>query len=246
MQDFRDVLAFHQRFDLPCGDMPRPMTPDKVQFRVPFLVEECDEFQAAWNEKNLVQAADALFDLAYVAIGTALFIGAPRYGSLGYWAPFSEIAMTAQGLAFIPPNIPRLLNIGMHMHFAATLKSRIELFKLSHDAAVNGEINALPASLHNLKQLVYACYTTAFIMGVPWEKCWRHVQNANMAKERAKHDGSDSKRGTPWDVVKPKGWRAPDVLIARELMDSGWKAPDWMRFDEHSGKVYEEGSGITH
>ena len=41
-------------------------------------------------------------------------------------------------------------------------------------------------------------------------EAWRRIQEANMAKVRANADGSNSKRNTMYDVIKPIGWEAPD------------------------------------
>ena len=65
-----------------------------------------------------------------------------------------------------------------------------------------------------LIDLVYVAMGTALMMGLPWEKLWNEVQRANMAKRLAKPDGSDSKRGSPLDVVKPPGWVGPDHSAA--------------------------------
>lgn len=62
-----------------------------------------------------------------------------------------------------------------------------------------------------LLDLVYVAMGTAHLLGYPWQEGWDAVQRANMEKVRAAKDGSDSKRASAWDVVKPKGWRAPDI-----------------------------------
>jgi predicted HAD superfamily Cof-like phosphohydrolase len=61
-----------------------------------------------------------------------------------------------------------------------------------------------------LVDLVYVVHGTALMMGLPWDKLWNEVQRANMSKVRAKADGSDSKRGSPLDVIKPPGWVGPN------------------------------------
>jgi predicted HAD superfamily Cof-like phosphohydrolase len=71
-----------------------------------------------------------------------------------------------------------------------------------------------------LIDLVYVAYGTAHFMGYPWTKGWRLVQRANMAKVRANADASNSLRGHALDVVKPEGWKAPD--IAGLLKRYGW------------------------
>lgn len=62
-----------------------------------------------------------------------------------------------------------------------------------------------------LIDLVYVALGTAHFLGLPWQALWDDVQRANMAKVRAAADGSDSKRGSSFDVVKPKGWKAPQT-----------------------------------
>lgn len=63
----------------------------------------------------------------------------------------------------------------------------------------------------SLMDLVYVAAGTAHLFGYPWDEGWELVQQANMAKVRAQADGSDSKRGTGFDVVKPEGWLPPDI-----------------------------------
>jgi len=60
-----------------------------------------------------------------------------------------------------------------------------------------------------LIDLVYVAMGTAHMLGLPWQELWDDVQRANMSKERAAEDGSNSKRGSGLDVIKPEGWRGP-------------------------------------
>ena len=71
-----------------------------------------------------------------------------------------------------------------------------------------------------LLDLVYVAHGTAHLLGYPWREGWDLVQRANMSKVRAQKDGSDSKRGSSFDVVKPEGWTPPD--IEGLLRDYGW------------------------
>lgn len=71
-----------------------------------------------------------------------------------------------------------------------------------------------------LIDLVYVAMGTAHFLGYPWQAGWDRVQTANMAKERAAADGSNSKRGSGFDVVKPEGWTPPN--IEGLLTDAGW------------------------
>lgn len=71
-----------------------------------------------------------------------------------------------------------------------------------------------------LLDLAYVVHGTSHLKGFPWHDGWQLVQRANLKKVRASGDGSDSKRGSSWDIVKPEGWTAPD--IAGLLVKFGW------------------------
>lgn len=78
-----NVQEFHEKFGLPLGDTDRLMGDKGAQeFRLKFLKEELTELEEALAEGNRVKAFDALLDLAYVAYGTALFMGV----SPGQWS----------------------------------------------------------------------------------------------------------------------------------------------------------------
>lgn len=63
-----------------------------------------------------------------------------------------------------------------------------------------------------LLDLAYVVFGTAHFLGYPWQQGWHQVQWANMQKVRAASDGSDSKRGSSFDVVKPPNWTPPDIM----------------------------------
>lgn len=75
-----DVQRFHKKFGLPDGgaldNLIDIMHDSELQnFRVKFIQEELDELKLAFSEKNKVGVFDALIDICYVALGTALFAG---------------------------------------------------------------------------------------------------------------------------------------------------------------------------
>ena len=65
------------------------------------------------------------------------------------------------------------------------------------------------AALDALVDIVYIALGPAWLFNLPFEKAWNEVQKANMSKVRTK--SKSKKRGTSFDVVKPKGWQAPDI-----------------------------------
>ena len=64
-------------------------------------------------------------------------------------------------------------------------------------------------ALDALVDIVYIALGTAWLFNLPFEKAWKEVQTANMKKVRAK--SKSKKRGTAFDVIKPKGWKAPNI-----------------------------------
>lgn len=232
--NFLDVRMFHARFFQPT-DMPTPdgsgtepaiiLPEDQYTFRRKFLFEEFDEYAVAFNKGNLIKAADALIDFQYVIFGTALFMRAGhKYFKPNGWPTFAGVCEQAAGLGLTAgaPSLPRLLTPNAHEFAHRMLSGNLELFCLAHQS---GEPNAIPMALGSLWNLSFGVYLTAAQMGLPWEKLWAHVQEANMSKVRAQRDGSDSARGSGWDVIKPIGWCAPDLLIAHELKDAGADIP---------------------
>jgi predicted HAD superfamily Cof-like phosphohydrolase len=220
--DFRDVLAFHLKYELPCAHSYSPMTPDQLAFRLRFLNEEREEFLVAIDGRDLVKAVDALIDFVYVALGTALFIGVPRSGEISSWPTFSGTTARLLAIGARVPKRPELCDAHRVEIFSALSAAHIHAFKSAHNLAATREAgDGSILALETLRAMIRAAYATAAMMGTPWPKCWSYVQMANMSKVRARRDGSDSKRGTSWDVVKPQGWQAPDVAIRAELLRAG-------------------------
>lgn len=84
-------------------------------------------------------------------------------------------------------------------------------------AVVNGD---LVKALDALVDLVYVALGTAYLQKLPFDQAWNAVQMANMTKKRVKST-DESKRGSSYDVVKPEGWTAPDVIIEKILKKYG-------------------------
>lgn len=220
--DFTDVREFHVKFGLPFDDAPNPIAldADAYRFRVGFLYEEIDEYGEAWAGRDLTKAVDALLDFVYVIYGTALFMRAGRVHPGLAWPSSDGVAAYAgpRGYLANPSPVPALLPAPINDLVTRRMHNEVELFELAHQV---GDESSTVLALSHLWNAAFAAYFTAVRMSVPWDACWRHVQEANLAKRRAAADGSDSKRRTPWDVVKPAGWVPPDFAIARELAAFG-------------------------
>lgn len=75
--NYEDVVAFHRHFRLLHATTPGHLSDRKVQERIDFMQEELTEFIGAAEMNEMVAMADALVDLVYVAMGTAVMMGLP-------------------------------------------------------------------------------------------------------------------------------------------------------------------------
>ena len=71
------VDAFHEAFGLPRGDAPALPSQDVRDLRKNLLAEEWQEYTDAESANDLVEIADALADIIYIACGTAVAYGIP-------------------------------------------------------------------------------------------------------------------------------------------------------------------------
>lgn len=60
-----------------------------------------------------------------------------------------------------------------------------------------------------LGDLLYVTYGLAVVAGIDIDRVMEAIHAANMKKERAR--GTNNKRGSKTDVVKPHGWMPPDI-----------------------------------
>lgn len=74
----RDVDEFHREVIGLCAPAaPRLLSPERQAWAENFLAEELEEYRCAWLNGSVPDAADALVDLVYVAIGRLLEMGIP-------------------------------------------------------------------------------------------------------------------------------------------------------------------------
>jgi len=77
MTMFTDVKEFHKAFGQRIGEKPEiPDTAERT-LRMRLLSEEMYEYTIAENENDLIEIADALADIIYIACGTAVSYGIP-------------------------------------------------------------------------------------------------------------------------------------------------------------------------
>lgn len=72
---FSKVKDFRTKLNLPVFSKAHLLDPVDISFYARFLMEELSELMKAHEKNNLVDAADALADLAYVTMGCAHHMG---------------------------------------------------------------------------------------------------------------------------------------------------------------------------
>lgn len=73
----RDVYEFHKKFDIPIEKYPAFPIEELLEFRIKFMREEVQEFEEAVSRNDIGCAFDALIDIVYVALGTAIMMNVP-------------------------------------------------------------------------------------------------------------------------------------------------------------------------
>jgi predicted HAD superfamily Cof-like phosphohydrolase len=77
----RDLVAsvaeFHRAFGVPVKSKPEHPSQERRELRIKLLQEEWQEYLEGERKRDLVEIADALGDLIFVAVGTALEYGIP-------------------------------------------------------------------------------------------------------------------------------------------------------------------------
>ena len=74
---YNDVKDFQVAFGLNVGTKPELPSADERCLRIRLLEEEFSEYLTAEREDDIVEIADALADIIYIACGTAVSYGIP-------------------------------------------------------------------------------------------------------------------------------------------------------------------------
>jgi predicted HAD superfamily Cof-like phosphohydrolase len=122
----------------------------------------------------------------------------PNLGLFRLGFLIEEVAEYAQSSGYV--NVARRLN---ELHEEIKKQNRWVVGRLEGG-------RDLEVQFDSLIDLVYVALGTAYLHGVDFDEGWRRVHAANMKKIRAERPG-DSKRGSSFDVIKPSGWKAPDL-----------------------------------
>ena len=73
--EFYEVKKFQEAFGHPTSDFPIVMEEERAKKRYLWMSEELNEFLAASKNKDIVEQADAMIDVIYLALGTLVEMG---------------------------------------------------------------------------------------------------------------------------------------------------------------------------
>jgi len=187
LEEYNDICAFHEKFELAYDGSMRALPRDYVEFRSSFLFEEASEYIRAYVVDSRAGMLDALVDLAYVGIGTVYLHGfRPRPWSM---SPLHVSPDLAGNINAVYPVICE--NIERYRR-AAILGATQPGLEVSREA------------IHDV--IFVARHAAIEIHHFQFDEAWRRVHAANMKKVRRA-----TKRSGSYDVAKPKGWVAPDL-----------------------------------
>ena len=74
---YEKVKQFRQKMGLSISNEPTLLAPAEASYFARFIMEELSEFLKAHEERNLIDASDAVVDLIYVALGCSHAMGLP-------------------------------------------------------------------------------------------------------------------------------------------------------------------------
>lgn len=104
---------------------------------------------------------------------------------------------------------PTLLSEDMTLERLRFMTEELEEY---YEAARKGD---MVEAVDGLLDLIYVAAGTLWFMGIPSQKCWDAVQNANMQKVLGK-----THRGNRIDAAKPEGWKPPQLAIAAAIEEA--------------------------
>jgi predicted HAD superfamily Cof-like phosphohydrolase len=125
---------------------------------------------------------------------------------LGYSVdPFADIIDFHEKFQLIYSGKPRRLPDDLSEFRIKFLKEELQEYIRAVD------LDDFPDQLDALVDLAYVTLGTAYLHGFNFNEAWRRVHRANMMKIRAMRPEDSTRGNHRFDIVKPKGWTAPDL-----------------------------------
>jgi predicted HAD superfamily Cof-like phosphohydrolase len=160
------VLEFHRTYGQAIRTEPTLDVPER-KMRVALVVEEMDEYRHAEATNDLIEIADALGDLIYVAAGAAI--------THGLEVPEKYLDIRAHGLLANGPFVPTL--------DIENRKTWVEYTQQAVNAYVKAEaedfLSGVQAALGNI---IATAYAAARAHGINLDHVLEEIQASNMSK----------------------------------------------------------------
>jgi predicted HAD superfamily Cof-like phosphohydrolase len=209
------VLEFHRTYGQPIRTEPVYDIPEKL-LRSELILEEASEFWEANKQNDLVEMADALADLVYVAAGAAITHGVDLESSFGGLeqspAEVLKVVHKRQKQKIRP--FPTLNVLTRNMTASGLNKAAV-----AYDNYVRNNAEGDPDQIRSLlTTIVSSCYFASFSLGIDLDDVLEEVQRSNMSK--LGEDGKPIYRADG-KVLKGPNFSQPD--IATVLRGQGWK-----------------------
>lgn len=202
---FREVAEFHRAFGLPAPSKPTRPDADLARLRSKLLHEEWIELVEANLSNNIVEVADALADICYIAAGTAISYGiAPKDGE---WLP--SPLPPAHGAPGMQPKPIR-----------ESALDGLEAAMNAYDAAEGGGRRMLLKIGDALRGVMAQCWMISVLHSIPLQAVFDEVHRSNMAKLGP--DGTPIRR-EDGKVLKPAGWTPPDIAGVLGKASNLWR-----------------------
>lgn len=202
------VVDFHRKFKIDYTGDIRDLPPE-LAWRREFLNEELREYEEAWGQQDLAKQFDALIDLTYVALGTFHLHGGTTHNL--------KVLNDLNPQLLQPKQCAGPVNGKEMKVFTDIIRWTMDQYDKTHISL------GLYNKLNQLEYICMTCMNQATIHQFPWHLGFMEVHKANMAK-RLSLPGEG--RGEN-DIVKPKGWKAPDIQkVLDDWRLNHFKVPD--------------------
>jgi predicted HAD superfamily Cof-like phosphohydrolase len=206
MHDYAsDVKQFHNKFGLITPPSFGFLPEDLHKFRIGFFREEHQEYIDSVNADDLGTAFDSLIDLIYIVCGAALLHGIDTEEFINMVDSTDCYVYDLFESQEPPKDKPGYLTPVNFARFNSAIDKNIVMYQQGHDTKAE---QLTRASISGLYMSVFMCASDMGCTAEMWDEMWADVQRANLSKERALK-AEDSKRGSVWDVYKPKNWVGP-------------------------------------
>ena len=221
MSHYSLVKEFHSVFGHPIRDTEyiNCFNEDRklIDFRLELIKEEQREFIEAHNSRNIIEMADALCDLLYVAYGAALCLG----------INLEEATQQPE-----EKYIPNLLEV-----YETQIKANIRNINL----VINNlqYANSINMFSSNLRLLLMNVYDFGSFLGFNLDSMFREVHRSNMSKVCSNIDDAiesvriykqDARYSNPTYRIQDTYYVVYDADTSKILKNYKWRTPNLAQF----------------